>query len=496
MAETNSVAGDVVERQSARWDVRNAVRNYSTLVGAQVAVAAFSFASVWLITRMLGTEGYGGVVAIIAASQVAQMFVGWTGIALARYGVEEFVGTGKISDSFWARTAIFLPNTLIFLLFGSFWLPAVSSWLKLPPEAFWLVAEHFVASAFWLHIQQAMQAAKLPRLQGIMLAAERIAIFAGLVILAAIGRLSGSSAIICYIAAPTLMTIIGLFAIRRLFSWRLQIKSEMVRQVLKFSLPLIPYTFIGYFSTSYLDAIFIAQYLDKSELGIYSVAYQVNGILMQFPLLAGSLLLPLFVTLQTGNNNARIKTYIEDILPLLTFIGGLIGVCAALAMTVFIPLVFGQHLEPAVILLWILISSAVLAIPTMIGFAPYINTISATYIVSFLALASSLVNFGANYFLIPKYGLKGCAWATVMAYGASVLVAILVGYFRFSLGHRWTIPAFLPVLAASVYTSITYDYLTAFFLAFAVAFVIVLIWRKALLDGIRILKDYRTFASA
>ena len=206
------------DRQSAGWDIKNAFRNYSTLIGAQVVVALFSFASVWLVTHYLGTDGYGGVVAVIAASQVAQILINWTGVALVRSGVEEFVQTAHITNSFWARTAIFLPNTLVLLLFGSLWLPLLSGWLKLPPEAIWFVAAHFVTSAVWLHIQYAMQAAKLPRLQGTLIAVERVLIFAGLCVLIAVGRLNALSAIAAYIAAPALMACVGLFLIRKLFS--------------------------------------------------------------------------------------------------------------------------------------------------------------------------------------------------------------------------------------------------------------------------------------
>jgi O-antigen/teichoic acid export membrane protein len=482
------------DRRDAHWDLRNAVRNYSTLVAAQVAVAVFSFASVWLVTKQIGTSGYGGVVAVIAASQVAQIFVNWTGISLARYGVEEFVETGRITESFWGRTAIFLPNTLIFLLFSWLWLPLLADLLKLPAEAKWLVAAHSVVSAVWLHIQYGMQAAKLPRLQGIMQAVERGLIFAAIVALVAVGSLDSLSAVMAYIAAPAVMTVAGLISIRKLFSWRIRVSSMMIRRLLIFSVPLIPYSLIGYFSTNYLDAIFIKQYLNDADLGVYSIAYQMNGILMQFPLLAGSLLLPLFVTLRSRGRGERVTEYLQDILPILTLLGALGAVAAAFVMQYFIPLVFSGDAHGAVIIFWILISSAAFAIPTLIGFAPYTNALSATYIASILAAVSSVVNLAANYFLIPVYGLKGCAWATVLAYGASVLVVILILRIKFSLRHRWTIPAFIPALAASIYASATGDLISASILAIVAAFVIVLIWHRAAVDGIRQLKQFRTVA--
>lgn len=483
------------ERQSAHWDLKNALRNYSTLVVAQITVALFSFASVWLITHYLGTEGYGGVVAVIAASQVAQILVNWTCVSLARYGVEEFVETGHITKSFWARTAIFLPNTLLLLISGPLWLPLLSDWLKLPPETIWFVAAHFAVTAIWSHIQYAMQSAKLPRLQGVLQAVERVSLFVVLFFLVLLGKLDGLTAISAYIAAPLLMAIIGTFAIRKLFSWRTELDLKTIRTLLRFSLPLIPYSLIGYFSTNYLDAIFISQYLTKSDLGIYSVAYQINGILMQFPLSAGSLLLPLFVTLRSGGASERVTTYIERVLPFLTFVGGVACIFAALVMKFFIPLVFGDQVEQAVIIFWILMSSAAIAIPVVIGFGPFTNALSATYVAAIVALVGASANLLGNYLLIPKYGLKGCAWATVLAYGASTLAAIAIVQIRFGLRHVWTIPALIPTLIASTYASLTGDLLIAFSLALATAFAIVFIWRSSVAEAIRFLKNYRAFAA-
>lgn len=491
-AEENS---DKNERQGANWDLSNAVRNYSTLVAAQVAVAFFSFASVWLATRNLGTEGYGGIVAVIAASQVAQIFVNWTCISLARYGVEEFVETGEIGKTFWARSFILLPNTLVFLALSFLWLPIISGWLKLPPEAIWYVIAHFLVQAVWIHVQYALQGAKLPRLQGVLLAVERIIIFSGLLVLVLSGKLTYLSATAIYIASPFLMTFIGLFQLRKLISWHIRFDTEILRKILKFSVPLIPFYLTGYLTTNYLDAIFISQYLSKSDLGIYSVAYQINGILMQFPTLAGSLILPFFVTLQASKSIEKVKLYMEDILPLLTLFGGLLSICAAFAMQIFIPFLFGQEINQAVIIFWILMSSAVFAIPGIIGYSPYFNSFSITYIATIMAVIAAVVNFFANFFLIPRYGLKGCAWATVLAYGASILTVMFIARRKYSLKTKWTLPAILPALTGSVYASWTENLWIALLLAFGVAFAIVLIYRNSFMQGIKLLSDYRKLLS-
>jgi len=199
------------ERQSANWDIRNAPKNYLSLVLSQIGSAFFAFASVWLISKTIGSEGYGGVVAIIAASQVAQVLVNWTSVAVVRFGVDEFIETEKIARAFWIRLFILLPNLLFVLLVSNLWFPPLAVWLRLAPEIFPLVFLHFTVNAFWIHIQFSFQAVKMPRLQGGLMAVERILTFTSLLILLASGKLNSISAMVCYAVAPLAMVFAGFF---------------------------------------------------------------------------------------------------------------------------------------------------------------------------------------------------------------------------------------------------------------------------------------------
>ncbi len=483
------------ERQSANWDLSNAVRNYSTLVVTQIAVAFFSFASVTLCSRTLGAEGYGGIISVIAASSIAQIFVSWTCVGLARFGVEEFVGSGKISKSFWARTLIFLPNTLIFLAFSLLWFPLLADWLKLPPEAFWLVLLHFASMAVWLHVQHAFQGAKLPKLQGILLAVERLLIFLILLGLLYFGELTWLSAVWAYILPPVLMTLIGLWKLRNLVSWKFEFDTEIFKKIMKFSVPLIPFSFIGYFSTNYLDAIFISQFLNKTELGIYSIAYQINGILMQFPTLAGSLIMPLFVTLQSTNQDSFVRKYVADALPVMTLVWGIGCVLVAASGMIFIPLVFGEEVAEASNVLWVLVVSSAFAFASLVGYIPLISKNSATYIGIPMAIAAALANFFGNFFLIPKYGLIGCAWATVLATAASFLTVLLISHYKYPLKHRWTLQSTLPTLIACSTFLWTKSLLITFTVFSIVIILLLILHRKSLRDSINVLLNARKILS-
>lgn len=482
------------ERQRANWDIRNAFRNYSGLVISQICAACFSFASVWLITHYLSPEGYGAVVAVIAASQIGQVFVNWTCVALARYGVEEFVESGKLSKSFWARTLIFLPNTIVFLALSFLWLPLLSDWLKLAPETNLYVVVHFLVLAVWLHVQHALQGAKLPRIQGGLIALEKVLVFLLLLLLVANGSLTYLWVISAYIAAPLLMILIGLFQLRKLLSWRIEFNSVWLKKIWEFSLPLVPFSLIGFFSTGYLDAVFIVQYLSKTELGLYSIAYQINGALMQFPLLAGSLLMPLFVTLRKDEQETVIKKYIADVLPLLTLGWGLACVFVASCGVFLIPMILGNEVATSSNILWVLVISSALSFPSFVGYIPYINKISATYVGPPMAIGAAVTNLAANYFLIPKYGLVGCAWATVLSILVSLLIIFSLTHLRHSLVHHWMWQALLPTAITCTYYSLSKNLAISFLLGILMTLFLAVIYRNYWRNGIRLMIAYRKHA--
>lgn len=442
------------ERQSSSWDIRNAPRNYMSLVLFQAASAAFSFGAVWLITRHLGSEGYGGIVAVIAASQVAQVLVNWTSIAVVRFGVDEFIETEKIARTFWIRLIILLINFALVFSLSAFWFPPLAGWLKLPPETFWLVLLHFAATALWIHVQYSLQGAKKPRVLGFFVMLEKLFVLVGLGLLLAAGRFDGMTVIMCYIAAPASMILAGAVKLHRYVFTRFAIDRAFVKKILAYSVPLLPFSLVGYFSGSYVDAVFVSKFLSTHDLGIYSVATQISGITMQLPTLANTLLLPLFITLQKESQSDKTFNYFRNILPSVTLFWGL-G-CGVLSLIFYfaIPVIFDSEFSEAIRPLWILLTASVTAIPLVIGYSPLSNAASKTHVAMFGAIVSAVVNITGNAVLIPKYGLLGCAWSTLIAYFAgTVTYAMLLrraGIITFS----WTPLAVLPSLVGTIILTI------------------------------------------
>jgi O-antigen/teichoic acid export membrane protein len=477
------------QRRSAEWDVRCGPQNYLALVGSQTVSSALSFAAIAIATRILGSAGYGGIAAILAASQcISQVAVQWTAVSVSRYGCEEFVQTGRVARAFWTRLLILVPNLLLVIVASSWWLPPIADWLTIPASAYPLILAHFLATAFWVHVQQTLQAAKLPRLQGTLLAVERAQIVLILVALFFVGRASLLSVMWAYILAPLCACGIGLWRLRSLVLG-IVFDRPLLKQILHFSVPLVPYSVVGYLFTNHLDAFFITRFLSKSHLGVYAVAYQLTGALMQLPVLAGSLLLPLFVTLQVNGRENPVVRYLRDVLPLLTLAWSTLCAIAAAVGGALAPAVFGASFREVTWLLFPLMAASALAGPWLMGCAPASNAQSATYITTIIGAAAAVTNVTLNVLLIPRYGLLGCAWATVAAYGVMSLVGECLTCRRLSSRPSWTMLATAPVVASAAYATWRADLLGALGVAVVVSISVALLCRSSLRKGVDMMAD-------
>lgn len=433
-----------VSRQTARWDTQNIFKNYFALVVSQIGGALFSFATVWIATRLYGTNGYGNIVAIIAGSQAIQLFTNWTNVALARYGVEEFVETGCIRKTFWSRTILFVPNLGIVAITAPFWIYWLLALLNLPSGAVSFIIFYFVSSAIWLHFQQALQAVKMPRLQGILIFFERVSVFLLIAFFGFVLKLSWIYAFCAFIFSGIFMSAIALWRIRLLVSWNIIFDKIWIKRLLAFSVPLIPYSITSFFCTNYLDAFFITKYLSKAELGIYSVGYQINGLLLQFLILVGTLLMPMFVTLRSNGQETYINKYLEEVLPSVMLLWGAFIPFFAIFTGILIPMIFGSQFSSLAVVIWVFMMGTTFNIALVIGYSPFATAASAVYISFPLAFTTAATNLIGNFILIPRWGLVGSAWSTSLSSIVAMLSIVLLIKWKFQFKTSFLFQSIIP----------------------------------------------------
>jgi O-antigen/teichoic acid export membrane protein len=480
------------ERQSYDWDLRNAPRNYLTLVVSQLGIGLLSFASIWIATRILEADGFGKLSAMLLVSQLIQISIMWTGTALSRYGVQEFVENGDIRSTFWARTLILIPNWLAVVLLSPIWLPIFGYWFELPTHFFGVIVAHLSGLALSMHVQFSLQAAKLPRFQSYLLLIERVLtllILSGLVLS---NSASVGNTVLAYALPLYFSSAIGLFRLFPFLKGKIVVKRERILQILKFSLPLPVYSLLSHFSFSHLDAFFIVRYLSISDLGVYSLAYQMNGMLMQMPALAGSLLMPLFVTAQKTDRSDQIQeNYFRSVVPVLTLLTGLCCTGIAFAALFFIPLLFSFEFKEVASLMWVFAAATTISVPVAVGLLPIANTNSMTTAQMFAAFGAAVVNVGMNLLLIPRYGLLGCAWATVCAFSASMLIfSLLVGRKR-GLPITMSILSVIPSLVGAAWHAWSGNAIVSILLMLVSLTVIVACRREPFVEGVRRLLAFR-----
>ena len=76
------------------------------------------------------------------------------------------------------------------------------------------------------------------------------------------------------------------------------------KALLVFWSPLLVQTVFGYLSTNYVDAFVILCLMSTSELGVYTLVYQLMGSFLQLATLGGSLVLPYLISVESSGDRA------------------------------------------------------------------------------------------------------------------------------------------------------------------------------------------------
>jgi len=480
------------DRRHATWDLRAGPGNYFWIVTSQIATAGLSVLSVWMATTALGPTGYGSFAAILAAGHfVGQLAIDWSAVSLVRYGCSEFIDTGRLSTAFWTRLAILIAAAGVVAATSHWWWPALARVLHLPDAVYLPTMMFGLGTAMWLHVQASLQAAKLPRLRARLLTVERVLIIVILGLFWWQGPVSPARLVVTYVLASLTTCGVGLYFLRGIVFPGVRVDLALLRRMLTFSLPLVPAAVLGYFSSNYVDALFITHYLTMADLGRFTVAYQLTAALMQLPNLLGSLVLPFFVSLDLDRSRAAFVRLLDDALPLMTLGWSVLCVIAAAAGAWVIPLVLGPPFAAAVPLLWPLVAAAAFAGPVLTVYITAAQAQSLTFVNAVSATAAAVANVGMNAVLIPRVGLIGCAWATACAYGMSLLVWVWFVHHRDGRGHGRVVEATLPAVSAAICATLTGSDVLALGVALVVALLVALVRRDRMAAGLSFLQEVR-----
>lgn len=255
----------------------------------------------------------------------------------------------------------------------------------------------------------------------------------------------------------------------------LRFDAALCREMLGFALPFLP-NGIAFTMIELIDRFIIPAVLDKDALGLYSANYKFGTILLQPVLAFRTAWQPFFLKVSSQENA---KTIYSRVLTYFTMIAGLIIIGGTfflgdllrwdVAGFTFLGQEYweGINMIPIILLSYLFLGMYMIFTP---GF--YIEK-KSKYMVIFTG-SGAIVNILANLYLLPRIGIYGAAWATVLSYATMAitifiaaqriypiqvewrrilqsLVLIIAGmsiYYFFPLALGWRIGLFLMMIAA------------------------------------------------
>lgn len=474
-------------RRHPHWDVRHGFSNFSFLIVGNALSAALSFLNIWLSTRALGASGYGGLAAVMAAAQAVLLIaVNWTAISLVRFGTQEFVERGRLAESFWTRGAVAAATLLALGVLYPWWSGFLLSRYHLAQSQSLLLVAFIGSTAITIQIQYAMQAAKRPRDTAAMQVVERALVSAALLALLWGGSATLTAVVFAYVGGAVAAALLGVFLLRGLLL-PLSVSRSMARRMLQFSVPLVANGIVGYLSSNFIDAYFLLKYLPVAALGVYTVGFQYAGALMQPATLAGTLLLPFFVTQLANGREDRIQRYFAHALPTISVAWSLVCVTAGWIGATVLPHLLGDQFREIGRVVWPLVIASAVAGPVLLGLGSLAAAQNVTYRAALASALAATANVVLDILWIPRFGMAGSAWATATAYGSSALVWVLLS--RRTCTPLGIVLGIMPAAVAAIFCGLGMGNGSIFLAAVATATAVGLTWRSNWAEDWRLMRE-------
>ncbi len=234
------------------------------------------------------------------------------------------------------------------------------------------------------------------------------------IIFVKLGLTVGYFLLIYFIEA--VLNAVGYVVIYRLAGlsiWKWQWAKSTAKTMFAASWPLIlsaAFTFVY----SRIDQVMIKQYLDQTSVGLYDTGVRLAELWYVFPSIIIGSVFPAIINAKKTNQalfESRItRLYFFSTMLALAFI-----VPISLLAPFIIKLLYGVAFLPAAGVLKIYVWAGIsVTLATIVN--QYLTSEKLTKISLFLNLLGMVLNVTLNVVFIPRYGIYGAAWATLISY--------------------------------------------------------------------------------
>jgi O-antigen/teichoic acid export membrane protein len=206
----------------------------------------------------------------------------------------------------------------------------------------------------------------------------------------------------------------------KIINWNF--REETAMNLLKDSWPLILSGLVIAIYTK-IDQVMIKNMLDSKELGNYAAAVRLSEAWYFIPIALTNSLFPAIVNAKKLSNKFYLNR-MQKLYDILAWIAITIAVPVSIFSGDIINIIFGSEFQSAAPVLTIYIWAGV-AVFLGVASSQYLITENFTKLSFFRTLIGMVINVILNLVLIPKYGIIGAAYATLISYSVAVFSIIL-----------------------------------------------------------------------
>jgi len=407
-------------------DIKRIFADGLNLLLGKLGTTFIGIFNLMILSRIFSTQEMGKFsLFTMVVGLAVSVGLAWSETSIVRHGREEFVKTGKINRSFWARSAIFGPLigvfTLLFIIFNS----VVTRYIGVERWVILLVISSFILTGVMNYLIKIYQSISKMKISSYILLLQSFIFLIGLGLIQFGFFKSNITAIFILLNLSYLITIIiNFFPL----NWSTIRPYKMDRGYLKkiwtYSWPQL-IGFSGLYIINYIDLFVIRKYMAFEDVGVYSVAYKGFTVVAGIIMLMNTLFMPLIVEYRAKHKHAEIDKYLSR-LPLFAT-GWLIIVVIGISISDFvIPFLFSSKYISAVPSFKILLFSSFFYFIS-IYLLPLVNAYDLVKYSQAINIFKSIVNIVMDFILVPRFGIIGAAYGTLISYASgSVLSIILV----------------------------------------------------------------------
>ncbi len=214
--------------------------------------------------------------------------------------------------------------------------------------------------------------------------------------------------------------------------------AGLLRQLVRFGLPLVPAGFAG-IALQVIDRPLVKAFTGDAALGIYQLNYRLGIFMMLVVGMFDYAWRPFFLkhagSAEAKSLFARVFTLLvlglSSVLVVVSlFIGDLVRV--KILGRQFFPPVYWSGLE---IVPWVLLAYVFTGMYTSFVVGVYLER--QTKYIPLISGIAALLNVIANIVLLPRFGILGAAWATTLAYAVMALAMFRVSQRYYPIAYEW-----------------------------------------------------------